>query len=178
LRIDVACAGLIGKRHIEMIRNGHRCELSAIVDPSPQAAEYARELGVPVFNSLGAPLAQDKPDGIVLASPNQMHVGQELECIAAGVPALVEKPVARTLEQGIELAKAAEANAKMLVGHHRRRRRDGALLRRSPRATSTARSHGAGSLAAGRSWHKALERRRFRWTLLTRLRRRSRISAT
>lgn len=121
LRIAVAGAGLIGRRHIEMIRNSSECALSAIVDPSPQAADYARELGISLFKSIGELFAQDKPDGIVLATPNQMHVDQGLECIAAGVPALVEKPVADTLERGMELLKAAEqAKSKMLVGHHRR----------------------------------------------------------
>jgi predicted dehydrogenase len=121
LRLAAAGAGLIGRRHVEMIRNGSECELSAIVDPSPQAADYARELGVPVFKSLGELFSRDKPDGIVLATPNQLHVDQGLQCIAAGVPALVEKPVADTLERGVELLKAAErTKAKMLVGHHRR----------------------------------------------------------
>ncbi len=121
LRIAVAGAGMIGKRHVEMVRNSDQCELSAIVDPSREAAEYARELNVPIFKSLREIFANDKPDGIVLATPNQRHVDQGLECIAASVPAIVEKPVAHTLERGIELAKATErANAKMLVGHHRR----------------------------------------------------------
>jgi predicted dehydrogenase len=121
LRIAVAGAGLIGKRHIEMVRNSGKCILSAIVDPSPQAAGYAKELGVDIHPSLTECFAKDKPDGIVLATPNQMHVDQGLECIAAGVPAIIEKPVAHTLEGGIKLLKAAEqAEAKMLVGHHRR----------------------------------------------------------
>ena len=62
-----------------------------------------------------------KPDGIVLATPNQLHVEQGLECIAAGVPALIEKPIAHTLAEGIRLCEAAErAEAAILVGHHRR----------------------------------------------------------
>jgi predicted dehydrogenase len=44
-----------------------------------------------------------------------------LECVAANVPALIEKPVAHTLQEGIRLCAAAErAGAKLLVGHHRR----------------------------------------------------------
>ena len=55
------------------------------------------------------------------------HAGQRFHAhphhpgCAAGVPAIVEKPVAHSLEAGLELAAAAEkANARMLVGHHRR----------------------------------------------------------
>jgi len=121
LDIAVAGAGLIGQRHIEMIRNSDRCRLSAIVDPLPGAAALARDLGVPLYASVADLFAAGKPDGIVLATPNRLHAAQGLECIAAGVPAIVEKPVAHSLEAGLELAAAAEkTNARMLVGHHRR----------------------------------------------------------
>lgn len=60
------------------------------------------------------------PDGIILATPNALHVEQAIECIRAGVPVLVEKPVAHSLEEGARLAAAVNAaNAKVLVGHHR-----------------------------------------------------------
>lgn len=121
VRIAVAGAGLIGKRHIELIQKSNECALSAIVDPAPAAADYARSLGVPLFKSLGELIAKSRPDGVVLATPNQLHVENALECIAAGLPALVEKPVAHTLEGGIRLCEAAEAaKVPILVGHHRR----------------------------------------------------------
>jgi predicted dehydrogenase len=121
IRIAVGGAGLIGKRHVEMIVKNRDCTLSAIVDPAPAAADYARSLGVPLYRSLADLLAQDLPDGVVLATPNQMHVEQTLDCIAAGVPVLVEKPVAHTLAAGIRLCDAVEAaGVPVLVGHHRR----------------------------------------------------------
>src|SRR6266540_2393072 len=121
LRIAVAGAGRIGKRHVQMIVNDDGCALSALVDPAPGAGDYAGSLGVPLYASLGELFARDRPDGVVLATPNQLHVDQALECIAARVPTLVEKPIAHTLEAGIALCKAAEAaNVPVLVGHHRR----------------------------------------------------------
>ena len=76
---------------------------------------------MPLYASLAELFAKDKPDGVILATPNQLHVEQGLECIAAGVPALIEKPVAHTLAEGMRLCEAAErAGARMLVGHHRR----------------------------------------------------------
>jgi predicted dehydrogenase len=121
VRIAVAGAGQIGKRHIEMIHKNEGCALSAIVDPAPGAADYARSLGVACHGSLGELFAKDRPDGVVLATPNQMHVDQTLECVAARVPTLVEKPVAHTVEAGVRLCDAAEAaGVPVLVGHHRR----------------------------------------------------------
>src|SRR6266508_805420 len=120
LRIAVAGAGLIGLRHIEETQRSRSAQLSAIVDPSPRAAEIAKKEGVPIYSSLDELIAKDRPDGIVLATPNQMHVAQGLQCIAVDIPVLVEKPIAHTLEEGKRLVETAErANAKLLVGHHR-----------------------------------------------------------
>jgi predicted dehydrogenase len=119
-RLAVAGAGMIGQRHIEMIRVNPKCVLSAIVDPSPGAVDYAKGLDVPLFGSLETLFANAKPDGIIIATPNALHVAQGLACIAAGVPALIEKPVAHSLEAGLELLAAAEASqVPMMVGHHR-----------------------------------------------------------
>lgn len=119
-RIAVAGAGLIGQRHIEEIQKSKRETLASIVDPSPQAAVLAKQQEVKIYASLAELFANDKPDGIILATPNQMHVSQGLECIAAGVPVLVEKPLGDTVESAQRLVEAAEkANHKLLVGHHR-----------------------------------------------------------
>lgn len=121
IRIAVAGAGLIGKRHIDVASKSSNVTLSAIVDPAEAGQNCGRTYGVPVYQSLAELFAKDKPDGVVLATPNQMHVDQALECVAAGVPVLVEKPISHTLEAGIRLCDAAEAaGVPILVGHHRR----------------------------------------------------------
>jgi predicted dehydrogenase len=121
VRIAVAGAGMIGLRHIEEIGKSRSAGLAGVVDISLKAEEIAKERGVPLYGSLAELFAQDRPDGVVIATPNRLHVAQALECVAARVPALVEKPVAHTLVEGIRLCEAAErAGAKLLVGHHRR----------------------------------------------------------
>lgn len=121
VRIAVAGAGQIGKRHIELIVRSDACAISAVVDPAAAAAGYADSLGVPLYKSLSDLLARDRPDGVILATPNQLHFEQAMQCIAARVPTLVEKPLAHALEAGVRLCEAAEAsNVPVLVGHHRR----------------------------------------------------------
>jgi predicted dehydrogenase len=124
VRIAVAGAGLIGLRHIEEIVASDECALASIVDISPGAAEIARKYEVPLHRTLEECIAAGKPDGLVLATPNQLHTEQGLVCIAAGIPTLVEKPIAHTLEAGERLVDAAEkAGVPILVGHMRRHSR-------------------------------------------------------
>lgn len=121
LRIAVAGAGLIGLRHLEEIAASSDCVVAGIVDPAPKSAELAQRYGVPLYPTLAACLAQGKPDGVILATPNALHVEQGLECIAAGVPVLVEKPLAHSLAEGERLVAAGEkAGVPILVGHMRR----------------------------------------------------------
>ena len=120
LKIAVAGAGLIGRRHIELVQASPSCTLAAIVDPAPGAAEIARNADVPLYATLDELFAHGRPDGVIVATPNQFHVSNALACIDAGVAALVEKPVAPTVEDGVRLCEAVErADAKVLVGHHR-----------------------------------------------------------
>ena len=120
LRIAVAGAGLIGKAHIAVIQHSSHCALSAIVDPSAGATALAAAHGVPLYDSLDVLLAQDKPDGIILATPNALHVTQALQCMAAGVPILLEKPIATTVHEAQILVDQVESSAaKVLIGHHR-----------------------------------------------------------
>lgn len=123
-QLAVAGAGLIGRRHIELIQASARTQLCAIVDPVPASADLAASLGVPHFASLEALFTQglvEKPDGVVLATPNPLHVPGAVICARHGVPALIEKPLADSLEAGRLLLDAlARHPVPMLVGQHRR----------------------------------------------------------
>ena len=119
-RIAVAGAGYIGLAHIRAAQSSPSCALSAIVDPSPKAAKTAAEAGVPLFKSLDELLERNRPDGIILATPNQLHVAQALQCVIAGMPILLEKPIAPTVAEAQQLLESIDKKrAKVLIGHHR-----------------------------------------------------------
>lgn len=121
-RINIVIAGIgaIGRRHVELVVASSECRLLAVVDPLPAPAAYLSDLNVPQYANLADLFAAHKPDGVILATPNALHVEQALQCIEAGVAVLVEKPVAHSVEQGLRLCERAEAvDAKVLVGHHR-----------------------------------------------------------
>ena len=108
----MAGAGLIGCAHIEALRASATCELAAVVDPSPAARS--------TFGSIEEMLKKDRPDGIVLATPNRLHVPQALRCIEEGLAVLIEKPIADSVAEGERLVRVVEERrARALVGHHR-----------------------------------------------------------
>ena len=75
---------------------------------------------MPRYQSLGELFDADRPDGVILATPNQLHVDGGLQCVAAGVPVVVEKPIADTVAGATRLVEAAEeARVAVLTGHHR-----------------------------------------------------------
>lgn len=99
---------------------GPDAELASIIDPGPAGPELAGRFGVPLYASVAEAFAADRPDGVILATPNQLHVEGGLECVAAGVPVIVEKPLADTVEGAAALVDAGEkAGVPVLTGHHR-----------------------------------------------------------
>lgn len=122
IRIALVGAGQIGRRHIKALaENPERHTLAGIADPARAAEVLAGELGVPWHASHEALLDHERPEGVIIATPNQLHVTVGLAAIARGIPALVEKPVADELGDALRLAEAAaRAKVAILVGHHRR----------------------------------------------------------
>lgn len=121
ISIAVAGAGAIGRRHAHLLGASARARLCAVVDPTAAAREFASAAQVPHYDSLQALFAAQKPDGVILATPNPLHVPGALECALRGVSALIEKPVADTVAQGNILLRAlSQTDVPMLVGHHRR----------------------------------------------------------
>lgn len=119
-RVAVAGAGYIGQAHIGVLGASPTCVLSAIVDPSPAARALAQRLAVPLYETLDALIARDRPDGVVLATPNPLHVPQALQCLDARLPVLLEKPVAPTVAEAEGLVRAVDAaGGRVLIGHHR-----------------------------------------------------------
>ena len=58
---------------------------------------------------------------MILATPNQLHAQGALTCIDAGLPVLVEKPIASALDDARRVVAAgAAAGVPVLTGHHRR----------------------------------------------------------
>ena len=118
VRIAVIGAGVIGRLHATLVAAGSDSQLVAIADPAPGAADLAAELGVAWYADHDTLLAQERIDGAIIAVPTGQHARVGIDCVAAGVHILVEKPIAADLVQADELATLAEkGNLVLQVGH-------------------------------------------------------------
>mgnify|MGYP001426151240 CR=1 FL=1 len=121
VRIALAGVGAFGRRYAAYLRSRPEFELVAAADPAPAAGVHVASLGIPHFADCRRMIAAVRPDGIVIATPNSLHEEGALAAIEAGVPALIEKPVADRIEAARRIASAASARGvKVLAGHHRR----------------------------------------------------------
>lgn len=121
VRISVVGAGLIGSRHAQVAAIVPGVTLSSVVDPTEAGRTVAALHDVSCFSSLQQMIKDDRPDGIILATPNHLHVENALECVDAGIPALVEKPLATDLAGAQRIVQAGESSGvSLMTGHHRR----------------------------------------------------------
>jgi len=117
--VAVLGAGLIGKRHIE-----HAAQLGclcAVVDPDTNAEQLAQQYQTAYFKSATELIESGLAQGVIVATPTQCHVENTTALINAGIPALIEKPIADKLNEAkyiVELA--TNKNVPLMVGHHRR----------------------------------------------------------
>jgi predicted dehydrogenase len=120
IRIALIGAGLIGRRHISVI-NAHPDYAVAGIAEVNRAAAAAANPDVPVHEDVEALLDVVRPEAVLIASPNQLHLAHGLACTRRGIPFIIEKPVTDSVEAAAALCRAVrDAGVATLVGHHRR----------------------------------------------------------
>jgi predicted dehydrogenase len=122
LRFLLSGPGLIGYQHALRLHGRNDCVIAAVVKPV-NARNFDEEGvldGVPVYHDVAKALASEVFDAAIISSPNNCHLEQAVACIDRGIPVLVEKPIADTLESARCIAQASiDKKVPVLVGHHR-----------------------------------------------------------
>lgn len=121
IAIAVIGAGAIGRTHIDTLAQMEGLHLAALVDPMPQAQALADQLGVPLLPDAAALIESGLAQAAIVATPNETHLPVSAALLGAGMPVLLEKPVAESLDAALQLiAVADQTGVPLLVGHHRR----------------------------------------------------------
>jgi predicted dehydrogenase len=119
LRLGLAGLGSMGRNHLRVLAAQPGVRLSAISDPVPEVlADAANRTGATGFGEPLAMLAEADLDALVIAAPTTAHRSLALAAIERGLPILVEKPLAGTVEDALAIAAAAhDAGIPVQVGH-------------------------------------------------------------
>ncbi|MEU3830437.1 Gfo/Idh/MocA family oxidoreductase [Streptomyces sp. NPDC029080] len=120
MRIGILGLGRIGAFHAETLHGLDAVESLVVTDPFTDAAKAAERFGAEVADSPEALLAAGV-DGIVIAAATDAHPALVRAGVAAGVPVFCEKPVARTMAEGVEvLAAVRDSGVPVQIGYNRR----------------------------------------------------------
>lgn len=121
LRLALIGAGVMGRQHQEFIQQNPDVVLAAVADPNPDAEKLAQGWGAAYYACHQNMLAEAKPQAAIIANPNALHVSTAIDCLEAGVPVLLEKPVGISVAEVERLVEtSARTGVPVLVGHHRR----------------------------------------------------------
>ncbi len=116
-KIAVIGCGYWGKN---LARNFNQLDaLVMVCDVTPAGRAMATEIapGIEVVDNVEQALSA-QIDGVVIATPAETHHKLASQALQAGKDVFVEKPLALTYEQGVELVQLAEKQGRILmVGH-------------------------------------------------------------
>jgi predicted dehydrogenase len=117
LPVGVIGVGALGRHHARHLASFHGVRLVGVHDRDPARAEaVAAEVGTSAFADLDTLLG--RVEAVTIAVPTPAHREIGLRALEAGVPVLMEKPLAATLAEADLLVAAAEQRKLQLqVGH-------------------------------------------------------------
>ncbi len=120
LRVGVLGFGFIGKIHAKAVENSSTGELAGLWTQPDKTLSEAKSIhpGTPLFATPEEMIASPDVDAVVIGLPNSFHHSLALKAIEAGKHILVEKPMAMTLEESLEMASLAQKRGVALMVAH------------------------------------------------------------
>jgi myo-inositol 2-dehydrogenase / D-chiro-inositol 1-dehydrogenase len=109
LRAGLIGAGWIAERHLEVLDATAEVELVAVCDTEPgRARRAAAPRGARAYDSWEEMLDSEPLDVLWVCTPPLAHRGPAATALQRGIHVYLEKPIARTLEDGLAIVAAAD----------------------------------------------------------------------
>ena len=119
LNIAIVGVGIIGKSHLNAIRNIENCRLCALCDLNEEKVkQFASEYEVPYFLDYKEIPQKVQCDAVILNLPHHLHAPASIFFLEHGCHVLVEKPMANTVKECDEMIAAAKRSGKKLAVAH------------------------------------------------------------
>src|SRR5262245_671098 len=119
LRVGLVGLGSMGQNHLRLLGSNPDARLVALADPVEASVDAGvRQTGATGFREPLAMLDESALDAVVIATPTTSHAPIALAAIERGIPTLIEKPLAATVDEGLTiLAAARRRGVPVQVGH-------------------------------------------------------------
>jgi predicted dehydrogenase len=118
LKVGVVGAGNWGKNHVRTVAGLADAELAAVCETDPKRRERLAQQYPATHVSGDLADFLSHVDAVVVASPAATHARIALQCIDAGKPCLIEKPLALNTQDAEAVAqRAAARKVPVLSGH-------------------------------------------------------------
>ena len=121
IQISVVGVGLMGLQHIKAIHKSKFASLHSIVEIKKTGIELSKKFKVPLYKNIKILLAKNKPDAVIVATPNILHETDTIKFLKSKIPVLLEKPIADNIKSAKKIISSARSNrTSLLIGYHRR----------------------------------------------------------
>jgi len=122
VRVGVIGCGIWGRMHVRAYAQHASAELVGVCDlDEARAQTVAEEYGVPKWFTSAEALLEEGLDAVSIATPDAAHAEPALAAARSGVHVLVEKPLAKTVDDCRSMIEAAEAaGVRLMVDWHNR----------------------------------------------------------
>jgi UDP-N-acetylglucosamine 3-dehydrogenase len=119
LRLVVIGVGNMGRHHARVFSQMEEVRLVAVVDKDvKRGEEVARQYRCTCYRDHVTLLKKEPLDAATIAVPTSLHKDIALQCLAHGVPVLIEKPIASTLASARSIIQYGEKRKiAVCIGH-------------------------------------------------------------
>ncbi len=122
INLGIIGFGNEGKLLLHNARRMKEARIVAVADLSEKARSKAKNCGVQkVYQKYEDLLRDDNIDGVIISLPNFLHEEAAVKSAEFGKHILLEKPFARTVEEGEKILSAVKKNSvKLMIGYNMR----------------------------------------------------------
>lgn len=110
-RVALIGLGVMGMNHLKTLKKIENVNLVGVADKNK-----IEGLSVPFYHDYHE-LLEQKPDGVIIATPTSTHKKIAMECLEKNIPVLIEKPVASSVTEARELLQAFKSNPNSISAH-------------------------------------------------------------
>ena len=111
----------MGIQHIEAIKKSKKAILHSIVEINSNAEIVSKKYKSKLFRRIKDLLKSNKPDGVIVATPNQLHEKHSNFFLKNKIPVLLEKPISHEISSAKKIVNFSKKyKTPLLIGFHRR----------------------------------------------------------